>query len=63
VALKKAQPGTPAFREALREAIENLREVAGTHAVYTLSPTNHNGVDGRGRVIVRVDNGSFRLLN
>jgi branched-chain amino acid transport system substrate-binding protein len=63
VALKKAQPGTPAFREALREAIENLREVAGTHAVYTLSPANHNGVDGRGRVIVRVENGAFRLVN
>jgi len=62
VAVKKARPGTPEFRQALRDALEGLNEVAGTHAVYTLSPSNHNGVDRRGRVLVRVENGAFKLL-
>ena len=63
VALKRAQPGTPEFRQAVRDALESLQDVAGTHAVYSLSAGNHNGVDARGRVLVRVENGSFRLMN
>jgi len=62
VAMKKAAPGTLEFRQALRDALEGLKEVPGTHAVYTLSPTDHNGVDRRGRVLVRVENGAFTLL-
>ncbi|MFO1223349.1 MAG: ABC transporter substrate-binding protein [Burkholderiaceae bacterium] len=62
VALKKAKPGTPEFREALREALENVKNVVGTHGVYNLSPTNHNGLDERARVLVHVVNGEWRLL-
>jgi len=61
-AMRKAQPGTAEFREALRDAFENMKEVVGTHGVYTLSPTNHNGMDRRARVLVRVENGAFKLL-
>jgi branched-chain amino acid transport system substrate-binding protein len=62
VALKKAKPGTPEFREALREALENVRNVVGTHGVYNMSAANHNGLDERARVLVRVENGAWRLL-
>ncbi|MBN9463883.1 MAG: ABC transporter substrate-binding protein [Burkholderiales bacterium] len=62
VALKKAKPGTPEFREALREALEHVRNVIGTHGVYNLTPTDHNGLDERARVMVRVENGAWRLL-
>jgi branched-chain amino acid transport system substrate-binding protein len=62
VALKKAKPGTVEFREALRDAVESLKDVTGTQAVYSLSPSNHNGVDRRGRVMVRVESGSFKLI-
>lgn len=61
-ALKKTRPGTQAFRQALRDAIETLREIPGTHAVYTMSPTDHNGVDKRGRVLVQVQKGEWRLI-
>lgn len=61
-ALKKARPGTQEFRQALRDAIEALREISGTHAVYTMSATDHNGVDKRGRVLVQVDKGEWRLV-
>jgi branched-chain amino acid transport system substrate-binding protein len=60
-ALKKAKPGTPEFRQALRDALENVKEVVGTHAVYTMSPKDHNGIDQRSRVMVRVDNGQWKL--
>lgn len=61
-ALKKAKPGTPEFREALRAALENVRNVVGTHGVYNMDPKNHNGLDERARVLVHVENNSWRLL-
>jgi branched-chain amino acid transport system substrate-binding protein len=60
-ALKIAKPGTPAFRAALRDALEKLREIPGTHGVYTMSPSNHNGMDARARVLVKVENGAWKL--
>ncbi|MCC6608662.1 MAG: ABC transporter substrate-binding protein [Burkholderiales bacterium] len=61
-ALKKAKPGTPEFRAALRDALENVKNVVGTHGVYNMTPTDHNGEDARARVLVRVDNGAWHLL-
>jgi branched-chain amino acid transport system substrate-binding protein len=62
VALKKARPGTPEFRAALRDALENVKNVVGTHAVYTMTPANHNGMDERARVLVEVKDGQWRLM-
>ena len=62
-AMKKAKPGTPEFRGALRDALENVKNVVGTHAVYTMTPANHNGMDERARVLVEVKEGQWRLLN
>jgi len=61
-AVKKAKPGTPEFRAALRDALENVKNVVGTHGVYSPSPSNHNGLDERARVLVRVEKGQWRLL-
>jgi branched-chain amino acid transport system substrate-binding protein len=61
-AMKADSPGTPAFRAALRDSLEKLREVVGTHGVYTLSPSNHNGMDARARVLVKVENGAWKLV-
>lgn len=62
VALKTAKPGTPAFRNAIRDAIENNKEVKGTHAVYSMSATDHYGVDKRARVLVQVQKGEWKLV-
>lgn len=62
VAIKKAKPGTAQFREALRAALENVKDVVGTHGVYNITPSNHNGLDERARVLVHVDKGNWRLL-
>ncbi|HWK59865.1 MAG TPA: ABC transporter substrate-binding protein [Eoetvoesiella sp.] len=63
VALKTGKPGTPEFRQALRNAIESNKEVKGTHAVYNMSATDHYGVDKRARVLVQVEHGEWKLLN
>ena len=62
VAIKKARPGTPEFRAALRDALENVKNVVGTHGIYNMTPANHNGLDERARVLVRVEDGAWRLL-
>lgn len=62
VALTKAKPGTEAFRVALRDAVEQEREIVGCQGVFNMSPTNHNGMDERARVLVTVKDGKFRLL-
>jgi ABC-type branched-chain amino acid transport systems, periplasmic component len=62
VALAKAKPGTEAFRSALRDALENEKEIVGCQGVFNMSPGNHNGMDERARVLVTVTNGKFRLL-
>ena len=36
-AMKKAKPGTPEFRVALRDAIENLHDFVGSEGVYNMT--------------------------
>jgi branched-chain amino acid transport system substrate-binding protein len=59
-ALKKAQPGTPEFRSALRDALENTKEVQGAHGIFNMSPTDHLGLDQRARVMVKIENGAWK---
>lgn len=61
-AVKKAKPGTPEFRTALRDALEASKEVVGTHAVYNMSKTDHTGVDDRSSVLVQIENGKWKLI-
>ena len=62
VALKKGQPGTEAFRLGLRDAIEGLKEFVGTQGVFNLSATDHNGVDARSQVMVKIEGGAWKLV-
>lgn len=62
-ALKKAQPGTPAFRAALRDALEQVKDLPGAHGVFNMSPTDHAGLDQRGRVMVTISNGTWKFLS
>ncbi len=56
-ALKTAQPGSPNFRTALRDALLSTKEVSGVHAVYNFKPGETHGVDERSLVIVTLKNG------
>ncbi|HKU88105.1 MAG TPA: branched-chain amino acid ABC transporter substrate-binding protein, partial [Casimicrobiaceae bacterium] len=48
------------FRAALRDALETTT-VVGTHGVFVMSPQDHNGLDNRARVMIRIDNGKWVL--
>jgi branched-chain amino acid transport system substrate-binding protein len=61
VALKKGQPGSKEFRLALRDALEGLKNVTVSHGVVNMSPQDHLGFDQRARVMVKIENGSWKL--
>jgi branched-chain amino acid transport system substrate-binding protein len=60
-ALKKAKPGTPEFRKALRDALENTKNLTATHGVFNLSAQDHLGFDQRARVMVKIEGGTWKL--
>jgi branched-chain amino acid transport system substrate-binding protein len=62
VALKKARPGTAEFRKAMRDALEQTKDLVATHGVFTMSPSNHNGLDQRSVVTVKVEDGRWKLV-
>ena len=59
-ALKKAKPGTVEFRAALRDSLETVRDMPGAHGIFNLSSTDHLGLDQRGRVMVKIENGAWK---
>lgn len=61
-ALQTGASGTEAFRVALRDDLEKTHDLVGTHGVYSMSPTNHNGMDDRARVLVKAVDGQWKLL-
>lgn len=61
-AVQKAQPGTPQFHEAFKDAMLTTKEVVGTHGVYNYKPGEFFGVDERARVLVQLDHGQWKLL-
>jgi len=61
VALKKTKPGSKEFRAALRDAIEETKELHVSQGVFNMTPTNHLGFDQRARVMVRIENNKWVL--
>lgn len=60
-ALKSAKPGTPEFRTALRDALQNTRNLAVTSGVVNLSKTNHGFYTPETPVLLTVRNGKWAL--
>ena len=60
VALKKAQPGTAEFRAALRDALEQVKELPGAHGIFNMSAADHLGLDQRARVMVLIEGGTWK---
>jgi branched-chain amino acid transport system substrate-binding protein len=60
-ALKKGQPGSREFRAALRDALEGLKEVTVSQGVVNMSAQDHLGFDQRARVMVKIENGGWKL--
>jgi branched-chain amino acid transport system substrate-binding protein len=61
-ALKKAKPGTKEFRAALRDGLENAKDVFGAHGVFNMTPQDHNGLDNRARLMIRIEDGKWVVI-
>ena len=61
-ALKKAKPGTKEFRAALRDSLENARDIFGAHGVFNMTPQDHNGLDNRARMMIRIEDGKWVVI-
>src|SRR5438477_10812430 len=59
VALKTAKPGTPEFREAIRQALLSEHEMAASQGVYNFTETDRYGLDDRARSTLTVKDGKY----
>ncbi|MDB5620921.1 ABC transporter substrate-binding protein [Tardiphaga sp.] len=59
VALKTAKPGTPEFREAIRQAMLSEKEMAASQGVYNFTEKDRYGVDDRARILLTVKDGKY----
>lgn len=62
-ATKTAQPGTPAFRRALRDALENTHNLAIPNGIMNTSPSDHVGLDQRAGVMGQIKGGKFVFVS
>src|SRR6476659_8446281 len=59
VALKVAKPGTPEFRDAIRQALLTEPEIACSQGVYNFTEKDRHGLDDRSRIILTVKDGKY----
>ena len=62
IAAAKGKPGTPEFRAALRDALEQTKELVGTQGVYNMTAADHSGFDRRGRELMQLKDGAWHLI-
>jgi branched-chain amino acid transport system substrate-binding protein len=61
IAMKKAKPGTPEFRAALRDAFETMRRTVVSQGVLDYTPQDHWGYPDDTGVMLKVVNGEFKV--
>ena len=59
VALKAGKPGTPEFREGIRQAWLTEREIVASQGVYNFTEKDRYGLDDRSRIVLTVKNGKY----
>jgi branched-chain amino acid transport system substrate-binding protein len=60
-ALKKAKPGTPEFRAALRDGMETMGRTIFAHGVMNWTPADHWGYTNETGVMLKVVDGKFKV--
>jgi branched-chain amino acid transport system substrate-binding protein len=61
MAMKKAKPGTPEFRAALRDAMESIGRTVVAHGVLNWTPEDHWGYTNETGVMLKVVNGDWKV--
>ena len=44
----------------LRDALEQVKDVAGAHGIFSMSASDHLGLDDRAYVMVKIENGTWK---
>jgi branched-chain amino acid transport system substrate-binding protein len=60
-ALKKAKPGTPEFRQALKDGMESMGRTVFSHGVMNWTPQDHWGYTNETGVMLKVVGGKFEV--
>ena len=58
---EKRKPGTPEFRQVVRDAIENAKNLQLSQSRVSFSPTNHTNIDRDSVTFVTVTNGKWTV--
>ena len=61
LALKKAKPGTPEFRAAIRDSLETMGRTVFAHGVMNWTPADHWGYTLETGVMTKVVDGKFKV--
>jgi branched-chain amino acid transport system substrate-binding protein len=61
LAKQRAKPGTPEFRAALRDALENMGRTVLSHGVVNWTKDDHWGFTNETGVMLKVVNGEFKV--
>ena len=59
IAAPQGSPGTPEFRAALRDALEETKEMKASQGMISMSAADHSGYDLRGQTVITVRDGRF----
>jgi branched-chain amino acid transport system substrate-binding protein len=60
--LAKAVDGTGGDQDQIRQNLENIKGHVGVSGVFSFSPSDHNGLDPDAFVMVRIQNGTWKLV-
>jgi branched-chain amino acid transport system substrate-binding protein len=63
IALKKAKPGTPEFRAALKDAFETMGRTPVSQGVLQWTPSDHFGYTPETGVLLKVVNGDWEVVH
>lgn len=61
--LAEALRGSEGDREKIRSSLEQIEGHVGVTGVFTFSPEDHNGLSSEAFVMVRIENGEWKLLD
>ena len=62
IALQKGKPGTPEFRQALKDAFETMGRTPVSQGVLSWTPADHFGYTPETGVLLRVANGDWQVV-
>ncbi|MCH8618164.1 ABC transporter substrate-binding protein [Undibacterium sp. TS12] len=63
LALKKAKPGTPEFRTALKDAMESEIDIPITQGVLHYTANDHFGLEEKARVMLTIQGGNWKPVS